>query len=142
MMRVCTKDIWLSNVYNVANTLIEAATVDNLWSVKIGIAIRTLRDRAGMTQLQLAERAGMDQGNLSRLERGKGDLPTERLVAIAHALGLKASAILEYAEIGDDAGRARWLALYDALTPAQRETMMELLHGPPAASPPKRAENG
>jgi transcriptional regulator with XRE-family HTH domain len=80
----------------------------------------------------------LNQGNLSRLERGQGDLPTDRLVAIAHALGVKASAILEYAEVGDDASRARWLDLYDQLTPTQRETMLELLRGARTTQDPQK----
>jgi transcriptional regulator with XRE-family HTH domain len=39
--------------------------------IVLGRALRTLRDRAGMTQEQLAERLQMDATYVSRIERGR-----------------------------------------------------------------------
>lgn len=39
-----------------------------------------LRERRGLTQADLAERTGIDQGDISRIERGSAN-PTERTLA-------------------------------------------------------------
>lgn len=49
--------------------------------------ITELRERRGLTQEQLAEHTGIDQGDISRIERGSAN-PTERtLNRIADVLG-------------------------------------------------------
>jgi ribosome-binding protein aMBF1 (putative translation factor) len=49
--------------------------------------ITELRERRGLTQQQLAEHTGIDQGDISRIERGSAN-PTERtLNRIADVLG-------------------------------------------------------
>ena len=45
------------------------------------------RERAGLTQKELAERIGMRQGNLSRLENGNGNPSIDTLAKIARGLG-------------------------------------------------------
>lgn len=46
-----------------------------------------LRERRGMTQAELAAATGMDQGDISRIERGSAN-PTEKtLLRIADVLG-------------------------------------------------------
>lgn len=48
------------------------------------------RKAAGLTQGQLAERAGLTQGTISKLERGQRDDPGWRKIArIEAALGLR-----------------------------------------------------
>jgi transcriptional regulator with XRE-family HTH domain len=45
-----------------------------------------LREKHGLTQIQLAERSGIDQGDISRIERGSA-MPNEKtLIRIADAL--------------------------------------------------------
>jgi transcriptional regulator with XRE-family HTH domain len=45
-----------------------------------------LREKRGLTQIQLAERSGIDQGDISRIERGSA-MPNEKtLIRIADAL--------------------------------------------------------
>ena len=49
--------------------------------------VTVLRERRGLTQADLAERTGIDQGDISRIERGSAN-PTERTLArIGDALG-------------------------------------------------------
>lgn len=56
-------------------------------ATNVGEAIRELRQRAGMTQRQLAERAGVGRNTLGRVERGHG-LPTwDVLRALVEATG-------------------------------------------------------
>jgi ribosome-binding protein aMBF1 (putative translation factor) len=52
----------------------------------IAVQIIELRERRGLTQAELAERSGIDQGDISRIERGSTS-PTARTVQrIAAAL--------------------------------------------------------
>ena len=63
----------------------------NLVALEIGERIRTARQFGGLTQAQLAHRAGCNQGDLSNIERGKGrDGPSYKtLKAIAEALDVE-----------------------------------------------------
>ena len=52
----------------------------------IAVQLIELRERRGMTQAELAAATGLDQGDISRIERGAAN-PTERtLLRIAYAL--------------------------------------------------------
>lgn len=59
--------------------------------VRFGRIMRGARESQGLTQAQLASRLEISQSEISRLEKGEGvNGPTfERLVAFAHALGLR-----------------------------------------------------
>jgi transcriptional regulator with XRE-family HTH domain len=48
-----------------------------------------LRHQSGMTQEQLAARAGLEQSNLSKLERGENRPLIDTVLRLQHALGLK-----------------------------------------------------
>jgi DNA-binding XRE family transcriptional regulator len=52
----------------------------------MAVQLIELRERRGMTQAELAAATGLDQGDISRIERGAAN-PTERtLLHIAHVL--------------------------------------------------------
>lgn len=54
----------------------------------IGAEFQQLRKQVGLTQTEVANRAGMQQEVLSRFERGRGnDFSLGRLLRMAHALG-------------------------------------------------------
>ena len=55
---------------------------------RIGLRILTLRKMQKMTQEELAGRAGIDRGHLSRIEAGKYAVTLETVEAIAKALGM------------------------------------------------------
>lgn len=53
----------------------------------LAVQVMELRERRGITQEELAAQTGIDQGDISRIERGSAN-PTERtLNRIADALG-------------------------------------------------------
>jgi ribosome-binding protein aMBF1 (putative translation factor) len=52
----------------------------------IAMQIIDLRERHGLTQAELAERCGMDQGDISRIERGSTSPTARTLQRIAEAL--------------------------------------------------------
>lgn len=63
-------------------------------SKRVGAAIAAARHEAGMTQMELAARAKVNQAVISRIERGRGN-PTLGLIAdIAAALGREVSILL------------------------------------------------
>ncbi|CAM3703472.1 Antitoxin HigA [Vibrio aerogenes CECT 7868] len=46
-----------------------------------------MRETAGLTQLQVAERMGTKEANISRLEKGNGNPTLKTLAKYAHACG-------------------------------------------------------
>lgn len=64
----------------------ERTVEEQVFSRQIGKNIRALREAAGLTQSELAQRMGVDQGTLSLYELGKTDMPTSRLLRIATIL--------------------------------------------------------
>lgn len=56
--------------------------------ITIGDRVRKLRDNAGMTQFDLAAKAGVKPGTIHRLESNKGNSSLVSLHKIAVALGV------------------------------------------------------
>jgi transcriptional regulator with XRE-family HTH domain len=65
---------------------------------RFGGRLRLRRTQAGLSQLALAERAGVDLAAVSFLERAKRAPNLNTLVRVAHAAGVAPSALLEDAE--------------------------------------------
>ena len=62
---------------------------------QLGQAIKRLRTKQGLTQTQLAERAGVSQPYLSQLEAGAKEHPDVQIVQkLAKALGVKIDDLL------------------------------------------------
>jgi len=78
------------------------------WEVRLGEQIRTLRERRGLSQAELARRANVDRTTLVRLELGKGGT-LRSLIGVVRALD-----------------REHWL---DSLAPPQSVSPMDLLRG-------------
>ena len=55
---------------------------------RIGLRICSLRKLKGMTQEQLADRAGLQRTHVGRIEAGKYAVTLETVQAIAEALGM------------------------------------------------------
>ena len=55
---------------------------------RIGIRITLLRKQMGLTQEELAQRAGLQRTHVSRIEAGKYAVTLETIQAIAEALGM------------------------------------------------------
>ena len=56
--------------------------------------LRRLREAAGLTQMELANRADMDMAEISRLELGKRDPRLSTIVRLAVALELPLEALV------------------------------------------------
>lgn len=95
----------------------------------IGRAIDQLRLRQGLNKKQLAVLANdMDPGNLNRIIKGAQEATTEKLEALAAALGVKVWEIYRLAEDGTPPkeGDPRKAALHDlieSIDPSQLDTV-------------------
>ena len=56
---------------------------------QVGLRIKKLRARHGLTQDELAERAGLNRTHLYRIETGKQSLTLRTMKIIADALGMR-----------------------------------------------------
>ena len=59
------------------------------------LRIRKLREELGLTQLQLAEKAGLSRSQLAMIEAGTRNVNNVRLQQIAKALGVSEVALYE-----------------------------------------------
>jgi transcriptional regulator with XRE-family HTH domain len=62
--------------------------------LSLGRAIRMVRTRRGLSQSDLARRAGVSTSLVSLVECGKRDTPFETLLALAEALGVPLSILV------------------------------------------------
>lgn len=69
--------------------------------------LRTLRLARGLTQPALAEKTGIEQSYLSKLENGRSKPSEDVLTRLAHALDVKAEALLQNGDDAAERGR-RW----------------------------------
>jgi len=63
---------------------------------KFGQNIRKARTKAGLTQEQLAEQAGLHTNYYARVERGEENPSYETIEKIIKALGIKSSEVLPF----------------------------------------------
>ena len=63
---------------------------------RLGNRIRKLRSQAGLTQAQLADRAGLSDEFMSRLERGKKSPSLATAGRIAEALGVTLAVLFDF----------------------------------------------
>lgn len=68
----------------------------------VGDAIRSTRERLGMTKAELCRRAGLDRTGLFRIEMRGGSPSAENLGAIADALGVSADFLLGRVDSPDE----------------------------------------
>ncbi|MEO6652699.1 MAG: helix-turn-helix transcriptional regulator [Ilumatobacteraceae bacterium] len=80
----------------------------------VGRLIRSSRERAGLSQTQLAERVGTTQSAVSRWERGHDEPRLTTLARLIRACGRSASIVVD-----DGVDRAQ-IRAHLALTPTQR----------------------
>ncbi|HET7445011.1 MAG TPA: helix-turn-helix transcriptional regulator [Solirubrobacterales bacterium] len=62
---------------------------------KLGENLRAVRNEKELTQEQVAERSGVQAGEISRIERGQRDPQVSTLLKLAKALGVKPGKLLE-----------------------------------------------
>ena len=62
------------------------------------VDIKKAREQAGLSQQQLAGMLGLDQAQVSRMEKSPGDISVERLLQVSTALGIPLTQLLGNAE--------------------------------------------
>ena len=62
---------------------------------KLGNHVRRLRDLAGISQEELAERCGLHRTYVGSVERGERNISLDNIVLLSRALGVKPTALLE-----------------------------------------------
>lgn len=75
------------------------APQDNRYTTVIGRRVREHREAAGLSQGQLAERAGVSQATISRIEQGEGSLDATAALRLAGGLGVRVGALLSPAHM-------------------------------------------
>jgi transcriptional regulator with XRE-family HTH domain len=65
---------------------------------KMGARLRTLREAAGLTQLELAARSEVTHETISRLELGRRSPRAETIERLARALGVTPAELIGLAE--------------------------------------------
>jgi transcriptional regulator with XRE-family HTH domain len=75
--------------------------------VILGRALRALRDHAGLTQDQLAERIGIDLTYVSRVERGKRGVRWHTVMRFLRALDASLTDLAAAIEASNDTPRRR-----------------------------------
>lgn len=55
--------------------------------ITIGLQIAEARQKKGLTQKDLAELAGVDQANISKIEKGKYNVSIDILSRVCNAMG-------------------------------------------------------
>ncbi len=76
-------------------------------AAELGEYLSTWRKLQGLTQHQLAARAGIARGTVSRLESGSGEINLESALRILRALGLLDRALEALDPFESDVGRLR-----------------------------------
>ena len=71
---------------------------NNSERLRIGQRIAELRKEQGMTQTQLAERCGLQQAHIARIETGRYSVGLDTLTQIATALGM----VIDFTEMEPD----------------------------------------
>jgi transcriptional regulator with XRE-family HTH domain len=71
--------------------------------VLLGVRIKELRKRAGLSQDQLAEKVGIESKYLSRIEVGKRQPSLETLENIADGLQVQMKELFDFAHLSNEA---------------------------------------
>ncbi|WP_429065842.1 helix-turn-helix domain-containing protein [Aeromonas veronii] len=89
--------------------------------------IKRIRNEAGLSQQELADRAGISKSQIWRLEKGEQKNPTlETLIPISTALGVSLDEIV----FGEESKNATYLSkAIEELEPEDRKTIRKIIRG-------------
>lgn len=88
----------------------------------VGERIMFLRTKSGLTQNALAEKAGVSQTHLRRVELGQADITVGHLQLICDALGIS---LKDFVDVSDD--KEETATAMSNLTPRQKNLLIEFL---------------
>ena len=106
----------------------------------LGQRLRALRTEAGLTQQAVADRAGVTDGWISRIERGDGGALTLRtLERVVEAVGARLDLRTPTPDEEDPAAR-EVATLYSQVDEETRQAIRSLLRVAASAGPPQRRQ--
>jgi len=96
--------------------------------VDVATRIKQLRENLGLSQNELARRAGIRQSSLSYIESGDKNPSVDTLLRICSALGLTLAEFFAEGGLGElDPDLRQLLREAERLTPEQRKKLVEFL---------------
>ena len=93
---------------------------------RVGNKLLEIRKKAGLTQIEVAEAAGLSNRTYADIERGTVNMRTETILQICRALQITPDEILTEKQEAP-AAQQELLVRLEACTPRQRETAYQLL---------------
>ena len=90
--------------------------------MNIGDRIKTLREKSGYTQNALADKAGVSQTHLRRVELGQADITVGHLQLVCDALEIS---VRDFFNVNDDA--EEFSSALSGLTPKQKKLLIDFL---------------
>lgn len=100
-----------------------ALTLFRRYTPGMALRIKELRIQAGFTQQELAEKAGLERSQLSKIENEREPANTRRLSAIARALGVEVNDLFSSDKEPDETA-AEILDAFRRLSPEQRDAVL------------------
>lgn len=94
---------------------------------KIGNKLLTVRKKAGLTQVEVAEASGLSSRTYADIERGSVNMRVETILRICEALHITPDEILTESNIEMTAQQEEILARLNACSPKDKETALRLL---------------
>lgn len=80
----------------VSGPVVLISTINMDLHVVFGQNVRRLREEQGMTQIELASRAGLNRSYLGGVERGQRRICMENIARIADALSISPDVLFQY----------------------------------------------
>jgi len=81
------KATWSAGARELYDAALETFGAERAARIALGAEVASARRAGGLTQVALAERSGVDQAEISRLERGASNPTVTTLVRLSSALG-------------------------------------------------------
>lgn len=94
---------------------------------KIGNKLLIIRKKAGMTQSEVAEIAGLSDRTYADIERGSVNMRIETILRICKALNITPDDILTEENLSLTEEQSELLEQLNACTPKEKETALRLL---------------
>lgn len=94
---------------------------------KIGNNLLRLRKKAGMTQAELAETAGMSDRTYADIERGNVNMRVETLLRICRALGVSPNDVLTEDSASDSEAETKMWEILQNCSKKEKKTAVKLL---------------
>lgn len=94
---------------------------------KIGNKLLIIRKKAGMTQSEVAEIAGLSDRTYADIERGSVNMRIETILRICKALNITPDEILTEENLALTEEQSELLEQLNACTPKEKETALRLL---------------